>query len=292
MSASKSEKARQLDVAATWGERPIEELNALIQRRIGEMGQCAKTAVIGTAIAVCRSLRGQTAVAKMAKLAPFDVEPTALYGSWTRDKGAKARRCFRRGPTKDAQKCVLENGKYRQGRMLYSICWMVDNKTPQKDCKVWLVRTKVDRSDFSFDTDDAFMVVSKNKGACRLAYKARKQKRIGRYRYLARNALTVAMKQLASSAPTLQGSQRAQRVAGLVANARTYGASGSFVAEVHDNLRYAALAVQGGEAGINLAFVKTANKIAGNIINTYHRQGKFLEPAVRVPFPEIVARGA
>lgn len=111
-----------------------------------------------------------------------------------------------------------------------------------------------------------------------------------RYSGLARRALGLAMNHLSTrQVKSERADMRLSRIASANVAVRKMTAGGAFVLDIRDNLGYAVQALRGGQAAIDLAMKRAANKIAGRLCRVAEK--KFGE-RIATPFPEVRQRRA
>ena len=105
---------------------------------------------------------------------------------------------------------------------------------------------------------------------------------------MARTALSMLMKQAGSNTSQQMASQDAASKAQQLTKVTMSGTSENYSLQADDLLNYAMAALKGGEASLNEALMKAANKIASTI---QHKASKLLLfEDIGVPFPEITQR--
>ena len=130
-----------------------------------------------------------------------------------------------------------------------------------------------------------FMAVAMHDGAVKAYLEYRYGNVIKRYSGLARYTLGLAMQKLSTRNEKLERdvSSKARAIAG--ANIRIISRSGAvYTVTIADDLFYAAAALRGGGADVDLAMKKAANQIAGRIMKV---AGSRLDAPMRTPFPEV-----
>lgn len=104
----------------------------------------------------------------------------------------------------------------------------------------------------------------------------------------AKDVLAHAMAELSTRpvAPKARHSHAAKVASGNFRVAkREIGANG-YEVDIEDSLAYASDALRGGAAAVNVALMKAANKIAGQLTHHLHRHGDFSQN-FGTPFPEV-----
>ena len=111
-----------------------------------------------------------------------------------------------------------------------------------------------------------------------------------RYSGLARRALGLAMNRLSTrQVKSERVNMRLSRIASANVDVRKVTLGGVFVLNIRDNLGYAIQALRGGQAAVDLALKRAANKIAGRLCRVAEK--KFGE-RIATPFPEVRQRRA
>lgn len=271
-----------VQMKATYNGRPLEVLSSLIKKREQYLKDTTRDAVIATAINVLGSIRARTKVADPNK-ADFGsaVHPApGVVAGWKREKGTKVNRRVVRtigGHEMQGARIVNLAGKYTKGENI--LCFVVIFKSPS-----------VSKS-FKSGYERAY-VIAKDAKAVKAWASKRVVRHIKRYRGMAKWAIGQAQRQVHGAANLERDniSARARRVAldNIIVKSTSSGwSSGSFSVYIHDKLDYAALALKGGPADVQMALMKAANRTAG-IIN--HVAGKGFGEKIPTPFPEIKGR--
>ena len=259
----------------TYGSRPIEVLNQLIEKRKEILKESTRDAVVATAITVLKSLRADTKTAPgEAPEAAVRVEDTGLTASWER-KGT-THRVVRTGPRGSVRRDLfpvnLAGHRYMPGEnvRVYRVTpafpdRMTWEKNKHKGC--WYV--------FAQSED-----VARNFGLRAVT------RRIAKYRGLAHTALGFAMAKTSTRQQftAKSTSAKAQAAANAATNVVEVSGDGTWVISVTDALDYAGLALKSGPSGVNRAMMKGANSIAGRL---RHSAAAPLDPPISTPFPEV-----
>lgn len=249
----------------TEGGRPAEALARLLEQRARWLKESSEQSVRAIAIDVLVSLRALTAQAKPKKT-EIKLESTDLRFSVDRAGGTK-RPCLRRGKSRvnlGADERLVTASK---GRLTLVYKWRdVNRKKP----KTW------------------YIACTSQKDAMNWAY-AKVKKRAESAKGLARTALGLLMKGSGSkTAPAPEaGSYGVQTAQGLTRVTLSQNGN-QFGLKAEDLLDYAKLALKGGDAAIDTAMMKAANKATG-LINQKCKNLLMFQK-LDTPFPEVVQR--
>lgn len=254
--------------SATYGaSEPLERLSDLVGKRCELLGETVKDAAVGTMITALTAIRAQTRKARAkgrtrAKVAMRD----DLVPSYSRRIG---RRCLRN----------------RQGRRLdlsVRVDWAAAG-VPFRSLKVYHVTPENGRV-------APYLVVAESQKAAATHESGRVARRIASMGGLARFALGLAAAKVSTRPAAADGAGRgASQVAPRFVGVTVSAAGRDGFIEVRDSLGYAALALKGGAAAVDLALRRAANKVAGRLMKWAADNGR-LAAAVSTPFPEVVRR--
>lgn len=262
-----------LEFAASYKGQPIDTLQRLIEKRMQFAGECARDAVIGTAITVLKSIRALTRDARQRRNFDnsFTVADTGYYGGYSQ---TEKRRVVRQGVSKYSPKVKMDAGvKFtRDTRHL-----------PQYLQHIYKVDTM---RHYRGKPLGVFYICARS--AQEVAERERNmiRRQIKRSGGLALNALSAAMARCSTrNPPAPVGSQLAQTLGDRCTIVSRGGGGGGYFVSVTDTLNYAASALKGGDGALNLAMMRAANKISGMIRHSVYCP---LDADVPTPFPEIV----
>lgn len=253
--------------------QPLDVLQRLIDRRRRYCWESAKDSVIGTAITALVSIRSMTTDARKRRNlnGAFDVVDTGFYGGYSNTLKA---RCVRNGISKYSPKVQMDAPVVFPRRTAGARQYL------QHIYKVTTTRTSRGKP------IGVYYLCAYSVAEAR-AYEEKKiRKNIARTGGLALNALSAAMRRCSSrNPPAPTGSRVARTLGDKCAVVREVYNDSRFTVDVIDTLNYALSAVKGGQAGVDLALKKAANKISGMIRHHWHTP---LHHDVGTPFPEIV----
>lgn len=254
---------RQLRV--TYEGQPLEVLTELIRKRSQVMHQCMDNAVAGTMVNVLRSLRSDTKNAIKTKKFNVEVEDTGFYGGFSY---SEKKRCVRAGVSKYSSKVKLD-GK---------VVWLTWDKPKQSECHVYKVTN---------EQNQVYYVGARNTSMVMNYELGRIKKRISNYGGLAKNVLSIAMNQIATKSLPQDGSNVSRNKASTLSKVTISQSGNMYTITVVDEVNYGTDALKSGEAGVNLAIMKAANKTAG-MLNRI--AGRDFKEHIETPFPEVKTR--
>ena len=114
------------ELKVTYEGKPLEVLNALIERRSRQLGQNMVNAVAATMVNVLRSVRSDTRNALTRKTFDIVIEDTGWYGGFSYHK---RKRVVRQGVSPYAPEVALEK----------HIVWLTFDKPRQSECHIYKV---------------------------------------------------------------------------------------------------------------------------------------------------------
>ena len=236
--------------------KPAEALAQIIEARRRELGETTKQSCVAVASNILRSLRAETKVAKESQMEiSVKLADDKYYPSFRRDKGSKGKMVSQRvlrqgknGPVVTPDKVVWRVGKYAKGEVIHSF-EVVDKVSDQKEVKY-------------------IMVAKSEKDAMKYA-KQFHRGRVKRHKYLAKHAIGLAMKAIYDKGGANDNVNKDVRDIArqnVDTSVRETGFNeGEVNIHIHDKLDYAALALQNGQASVNIAIQNAVNKIFGLI---------------------------
>ena len=247
--------------------RSLEELSRLIELRCKRLGETSADATAAVLINVLASLRALTTKASPSK--KVDARIVRLNG-------------VRVGRRRDRTPCLKQGGAE----------W-------NPDCRVVYLTARVRRRDKDlsafFVTPEhenvrPYIVVTESEASARQFEEKAGKHRKRDYAGLAKTALGIAMAKISTrNAPTAEFKRKiADSELVSVSNVQTPDGA---VVEIRDRLGYAALALKGGSAAVDLAMKKAANRITHNLVAALNRAGDFAFD-LKSPFPEVKNRRA
>lgn len=251
------------DCKVSWGtDRPLEALADLIEKRQKWFGESAEDAVIATAIDVLGSLRTLSRSAKNRRSTrPKVVRRTDLVASYFGGR-KNPRRTLRSttGARVPAKRVKWFSEGVKNGDL------KVFEVTPEHlGVKPYLVVAQTQRDAKRFE----------NRAAVR---------RMAQYGNLAKWAFGVAMNKLSTRSVSDNLTGEARQAGSRLSFVGKRRSGEAFEVAVSDRLDYAAKALRGDMAAVDVACMKAANKIAGRLI---HRFGDLLGEGFATPFPEV-----
>ena len=255
----------ELNATATFDGKPMDVLNELLKRRSEIMNEAVRDATAAVGINALISIRATTADARNKKKYEILVEDTGWYGGFSK---ALNKPCVRDG--------VSPYSKRIDG--LGKVVFLTHGIKKQSDKHVFKVTQE------KAEVKPFYIVCATSNIAMNYAIKAT-QHRIERFGTLGKNALGVAMQKLAGSSK-LGGSAQSQTTASSVSTVEITDGNQEYSVVITDNLEYATSAA-GGEAAIETALKKAANKVAGIL---KHCASHDLKEDFETPFPEVKKR--
>lgn len=255
--------AAEVTVSA-YGNRPLEELQRLIDLRTKRLGECAKDAAVASMIDAVHSLRGLTVVAKPGKPTKPKIEELSD---------------LRVGRRPNRSPCLKPRGGHGEVNPKCRVKFFTGNR-PDRELRVFRVTSEHENvKPYIVATDSAASALRFERSYA----KRRIQSRGG----LARTALSIAMAKLSTrneNTPTYPFIQMSK-----IVSVGIEGEGTAAVLNMRDNLGYAALALRGGKSAVNLALAKAANKISGLLIKHLNAHGD-MALDLKTPFPEVRKR--
>jgi len=254
-------------VTADYMGKPLEELQRLIAKRQQFCYECARDAVVGTAITVLRSIRALTRDAHRRTKFNVEVADTGFYGGYSATERC---RVVRQGVSRYSQKVKMD-GK---------VVWLTPPGTRQYLNHIYRIVPE-----HRPEKNKPYYVCAYSAGDARGYEMKRIRRGIARTGGLALNTLSAAMAQLSTRNDPMVGSSIARSLAGKYSLVTRNGKGEEFAVTVLDNLDYAVSALKGGRPAVGLAMMRAANKVSGWIRHYVHLP---LGADVPTPFPEIV----
>ena len=276
-------------VVVTWGEnKPVEELNRLIDERIRQMGDSAKDAMFAAAHTVIRSLLPLVRVAKVNKTTlakSYELKDTGLVMGLCREDGVGGKRKYRphhpyQGDyRKDIRPiCLWGGGIARERVRVYQI-------TPRYGSgrKTWAK---------NLHKGCWYLAACSEATARKYAEDTLMKRAIKKFAGLARASVLMMRKAVAmAGGDPMPADERVadfQYVVKEIAYANVQSAGDQHSLEVTNKLSYARSALQDRNA-LEYAIAKAANSLAGYLRS---KAGDVLDPAIATPFPEIARGGS
>ena len=252
--------------ATTDKGEPLSALSRVIESRVRELGESTRNATVATAINVLKSLRSDTRVARDKSVFVSVTEVKNVISSFTTGR----RRCLRIGTERGAR-VTGRRAVYLVGRRLKNV-----------EERVYLVRDKSK----SGKRDEDYYIVAHDRTSAEEYAKSRREKRIRRYKGLAKHALGIAMSKISTRNSVSGGiGSHADRVARKNVGALSYANGKSYCIDINDLLRYATGALKSGESGVSAAFRRAANSTIGYINQSLKTRN--IRRSLKIPFPEL-----
>ena len=251
------------DCKVSWGtSRPLSALTDLLQARQKWLKESAKDAVIATAIDVLGSLRALTRSAKNRRSSRSVVVRRAdLVAGYHGGRRSPRRTLRTAGGARFAAKRVK---------------WFTHG-IENADLKVFQVTPE------HAQVKPYLVVAAKLSDAKEFERKA-SVRRMRHFGNLAKWAFGVAMNKLSTRNVHDNVTGEARQAGSRLSFVGKRGDDRAYEVAVSDRLDYAADALRGGIGSVDMACMKTANKIAGRLM---HRFGDLLGPDFKTPFPEV-----
>lgn len=245
-------------------------LNRLLAERQKLLHESARDSVVATAISALESVRAATrnAQKKRGRSKP-KIVATGLYGGFT--GGTSPRHCLRTGVDR-AGSVML--GKFKR------VKWLTAGVKPINR-RVWEVYPE-------HETVAPYYVVAATAAGAKQFEQAAAARRIDTHGALARAALGTAMAKLSTRNVADDGSSTCRAAASRLSSVQEFlSGEDSFGVRVASELEYATQALKGGEAALEGALQKAANKIAGRL---QHIAKSDLDGRIATPFPDVKRR--
>lgn len=257
--------------------KTLEKLNELIAARERYLqNETTRDATIATVINILTSLRAQTRVANPKRAGGVIVAKAGgVTAGWRvvgKGKDAKRTRCLRAGGAVLPQKFVNVAGPWHKGEVVdaYLVHDFADLEALGQKSVTFRAR---------------YYIIARSLDDARAEAAKRHERRVKNFAGMAKWTLGMAQAMVSDRPMTGEGvAGAAASVGGKNVMVGKGGGPGSFSVEVRDLLNYASTALKGGEADLQLAIQKAANRTAG-IIN--HLAGVSLDEPIPTPFPEI-----
>lgn len=287
------------------GEHTLGELSRTLQARMKYLNESAFQAIHATAVNALTSIRSGTRVAKAAGIKVDVRERTDLVFSYTTEGGGgfkdgsrserKLRRAgfgisVRRSDAGHRKMCLRTAGGSR---------FTPETGTAVRYLSVYGVPAKTVKV-FEFVDDDSgrkstYLLVAKSTALAKKAAREIVARRLLRYAGLARRAVSALMVKTNNKGPADAVNARVFAKANEVTAKREVIAKGKdgggkYALLLYDDLRYAARALNGGQAAVDLALKKAMNKTV-SVIQTKCKN-LLLPGELPLPFPEVSKRGA
>jgi len=270
---------KPVNIEATFNGKPIEVLQELIVKRMKALKETSKDAVTATAINVFNSLKSSTKKAPLVGNKNMYVlrKMRGVVSGWEYKNG-HYHRCVRngniRGPvdrTVSSQCRNLAGREFREGERVYVYKAQLNNEN--MDRTIYYAHAKNDQQVRDYIEN----VI--------LARLLRKESGMAKYAIGIAQA-KVSTRQMNAEKPSGAKQWRMAYEAGKITITNIGGIdSGEFGISFFDDLNYSGVALKGGDADLDNAMMKAANKTAGLIHLAF--VNKAFDEDVQTPFPEV-----
>lgn len=261
-----------VSINASVENHTLEEFQKLISKRQEYLKESASKSVIACAIDVLVSIRAATKTAKKrAKINGSDVSQRQDLKFSFKQLGKIRKPCIR---TNGGTEVLPVKGKCS---ILYPT-----SKIEYKLAKVFSF------TDNHHDKKKQYLIVATSKAEAQERVKQMLQKRIDRYRGLAKLILTKLMVKANGRGQTISGTSDAQKVAEKNHQVSQSVNGNIYTLSLFDSIDYATAALKGGPSTVNVAFQKAINKITSTINNKCKNLLDFQK--LETPFPDVKAR--
>ncbi len=263
---------------------PVSKLNELIEQRQEWLHEGYRDATIATAITALQSIRAATKIRKPAKrLDYFGVRVSVVQRHDVHTSHIRGgARCYRSGPRDASHKNAP---RINLGQHCVQLC--PPGARAWHRCNVYHVTLSAKQAERWPMQPVEFDVVSETQDGA-ISYLEKRFRHIAdRESGLARHVLTLAMQKLSTRPTKSEVGAAARKSAGRWLDINVTDGDLSFRVSIRDNLSWAMDAVKGGQAGVDDALKRAANRIAGMIS---HKANLPLEEKLPTPFPEVRRR--
>lgn len=256
----------KISVENVAGKDPLKELNKLIEQRSRLLHQSVAQSTAATAVTALKSVRAATKDARKTSKFKIKVEQTAYCVGFSYHE---KKPCLRTGKSRNSPKVVLDA----------KVVFMTKNiAKPHLNAHVFKV-TYEKKAIKPF-----YIACASDQAALDYAIKATKH-RIDEKGTLGKNAIGVAIGKVAQKSFQLEGGKDAKAIASTISDVQEWNSGWDYTLKITDNLYYATDAVKGGQAAIDIALAKAANKAYGTLA---HLAGlDFTDRFPEKPFPDI-----
>lgn len=266
------------DLKTSRGE-PYTALDKVIRLRREKLHETAEDAVVATMITVLRSIRAATMVAKPMRFKAQFGTTSNWFAGWA-TIGGKRRQVVRLGDP---------HGPRLTGANVVPLL-----APGEKDGMVFVVSDAP--PNMPKTQHDNYVVIAKDQGTALKYAKMRHAKRVKRYMGLARWTVAQAQGMVSTrTSPAGLGfapSGKVMTVAIKSLRKRVTRTASAYAIDVADTLRYAVAAIEGGQAGIEMAMRRAANSTTGMIRKRWGAEHPFHDLRdLETPFPEISKHG-
>ena len=248
---------------SAFGNRPLDELQRLIDLRVRRLGESATDAAVATMIDAVKSIRAATREAKPGAKAAATVEELDGIRLGRHRTG---RPCLRSGAAEFVPKCRVK--------------FLAVPGVRDSEMKVFRVTPE-------HEIVGSYIVVARSAGDARRFERLCAQHRKERHGGLAKTALGIAMAKMSTRNADTKRFRDIQE--SRIVSVERKGDGRSVALSVHDRLGFAKLALRGGPSAVGIALAKAANKVSGILVRHLNAHGD-LARDMKTPFPEVIQR--
>lgn len=271
-----------IKIVATYADgKTLGEFQKVLAARQHYLNETAFQSIHAMAVETLKSVRGLTRVAKPTGIKVDIVPRTDLIFSYSRVTAAQT------GTKAGAKMCLRKMSfRYEPGpneRIRFRDC----HGHRKQDVRVYQF------VDIGADPKLTYLIASPSPGAAKKEAQQIVARRVLRFAGLAKRAISALMVKTNNRGPADAVSARVYAKANEVTTVRNQtvtnsNGSGVYSLTCQDDLRYAARALIGGQASVDTALKKAANKSVGLI--QHKCKGLLLPGELKTPFPEITKR--
>lgn len=279
------------------GGHTIAELSKTLQARMKYLNESAFQSIHATAVNALTSIRAGTRVAKATGLKVNLVERADLHFSY-QTQGSSLRISVGTGKAsgmKPNRKMCLRHGADAKIAAVYSpggderIRFVSCHGVPLRTVKVY------EFVDDCAESKLKYLIAAPSAAIAKKAAREIVARRLLRYAGLAKRAVSALMVKTNTKGPSDLVSARVYAKANECTEkrdviARDSTGGGKYALLLYDNVRYAARALKGGSAAVDVAIKKAANKTVSVIQQKC--KNLLLPGELSTPFPEVTKRGA
>lgn len=246
----------------------IEEFQRVLNERVKWLGRASENSVAACALDVLRSIRVETRIAKLSSTKIVIQVESDMTPSWS-SKGKSKAPCIRKGG--------VRYNKQPNERILWC-------QYPVYGSKLKVYRWDWNRG----EKTTTYYIVAGSSGEAKKKVKEKLAKRINMYKGLAKHAISKLMMKTFSTSVTDAVNNATSQVADKNTVVVKQSLDNQFGIHIEDNLNYAVDALKNGEASIDTAVMKAANKVT-SVINKKCEKILGFEK-LPIPFPEVRTR--
>lgn len=271
-----------IKIVATYADgKTLDEFQKVLEKRQHYLNETAFQSIHAIAIETLKSVRGMTKVAKPSGIKVALKERTDLIFSYSHVTAAQT------GSKAGARMCLRKMSFHYEPEPSERIRF--------RDCrghKKSAIRV-YEFVDIGADPKITYLIAAPSQALAKKEAQQIVARRVLRFAGLAKRAISALMVKTNNRGPADAVSARVYRKANEVTTSKNQivtnsDGSGVYSLTCLDDLRYAARALNGGQAAVDLALKKAANKSVGLI---QHKCKDLLLPGeLSTPFPEITKR--